>query len=451
MPLHFPNLKTVRLALSSGAVPEKIAAAPLTVEFGEEGEILIQAKGRLPSAASTKLKALGVTSRRSSLGETQSFCCWQQLLPVEKVAGESQISEKSVVLFELHDRTQLPELVDEMLRLGNDRQAFRHLHAKGSDRTLLKVTGAPYYSLLRAIDGHKATNGDAAGAPIAYWEQSPRVWVQLGYKHASTGKIEPPAGQMLFIRPAHDWTFLDEAPLEDIYSVLDFPLSQQPTDAEPRELSERLQVPLRLVEGGAGDAAELWVLKENAVEQVEQFVRAADDRLLARLSFAVTGEENPTVVLRARPSKQAFPVLVLNALGCRTHLKLTNLFVPIGWRLHPPLRRDIVAKLLAPDKNRIVWLEPGDDSFAPHSLPDAAFRPLSDWVEYIIERDTDAMDAWVSAYRFDFEPFVCKDDADHSPKKPPKRKPQPQQLPPEDRPAREEVRNPQQPDITEHV
>ena len=471
MPLHFPNLKTLRLALSTGAVPEKIAAAPLRAVLGDDADVLILAKGRLPAGASQKLKALGVTSRRGGMGSAQNFCCWQQLLPAEKVAGEAQVNEKSVVLFELRDSAQLPELVDEMLRLGNDRQAFRHVQIDGSQRTLLKVTGAPYYSLLRAIDGQAAGNGSAA--PIAYVEQASRVWVQLGYRHASAGNLKPRAGQMLFIRPPHEWTFLDEAPLEDIYSVLDFPLPRQPSAAEPRVLNDRLQVPLRLVEGGADDDAELWVLKSNAIDQIEQFVRAADDRLLSRLSFAVTDDDNPTVVLRARPSKRAAPVLVLDALGCRTHLKLTNLFVPTGWRLHPPLRRDVVAGLLAPDKNHIVWLEPfgrsshsfaaggtglegqathpPDGDFTPRSLPDAAFRPLSDWVEYIVERDTDAMDAWVSAYRFDFEPFVCKDDVAEAPKKPPRRKPQPRELRREDSSGRGDASLAEEPEITEHI
>ena len=454
MPLHFPNLQTLRLALSSGAVPEAIAAAPLEATFGEEGEILVQARGKLPPGASTKLKALGVSSTRTRLTDAETFCCWHQLLPVEKVAGATELTEKSVVLFELQEAKQLPELVDEMLRLGNDRQAFRHVQAGDSLRTLLRVTGAPYYSLLRAIDGHAAQNG----APVAYVEQSPRVWVQLGYHHATAGTIQPPPGQMLFVRPPRDWKFLNEAPLADIYSVLDVQLPQQPAAAHASELDQKLQVPLRMVAGGAGDAAELWVLTKNAIEQVERFVCAADDRLLARLSFAVSQGENPTVVLRARPSKQALPVLVLDALACRTHLKLSNLFVPVGSRLHPPLRRDVVAKLLAPDKERLVWLEPDADasadqsgSFVPRSLPDSAFRPLHDWVDYIVESDTAAMDAWVSAHRFDFEPFVCKDDS-QADKKPPKRgKPAQRELPPEDRDRPRTVARRPNSEVAEHI
>ena len=39
------------------------------------------------------------------------------------------------------------------------------------------------------------------------------------------------------------------------------------------------------------------------------------------------------------------------------YLKLPNLFLPVGTRLHPPLRRDQVRKLLADDTSQIVWYE----------------------------------------------------------------------------------------------
>ena len=41
------------------------------------------------------------------------------------------------VLFELQETTLLPELVGEILRLGNDRQSFRWLQADGKDVALL--------------------------------------------------------------------------------------------------------------------------------------------------------------------------------------------------------------------------------------------------------------------------------------------------------------------------
>ena len=138
----------------------------------------------------------------------------------------------------------------------------------------------------------------------------------------------------------------------------------------------------------------------------------ADDQLLSRLAFAAVEKDGrQMIVLRVRPSKQPPPVLVLSAVGYRRYLRLANLFVPCGKRLHPPLRRDAVAKLLAADGKHITWLHPeADGAFTPESLPEDAFRPLSQWVDYVLDREHQALTAWVQSHRFDFESFVCADD-----------------------------------------
>src|SRR5207249_4446581 len=104
---------------------------------------------------------------------------------------------------------------------------------------------------------------------------------------------------------------------------------------------DKFTVPLRLAPGPATEPPELWVLRGDGVEQIDALVRDADDRLLDRLAFAV-GEWNGerVAVLRARPTKGGPPVLVLDdALACRTYLRLPNLYLPVGQRLRPPLRR----------------------------------------------------------------------------------------------------------------
>src|SRR5262249_19557120 len=94
----------------------------------------------------------------------------------------------------------------------------------------------------------------------------------------------------------------------------------------------------------------------------------------------------------------------------KPYWKLPNLFLPVGKRLHPTLRRDAVRKLLADDADQVVWLYPDDkNSFTPEFVPDAAFRSLEDWGDYVIEAEQQALSAWIGATRFDFEHFVCKE------------------------------------------
>ncbi len=109
------------------------------------------------------------------------------------------------------------------------------------------------------------------------------------------------------------------------------------------------------------------MIREDAIAELDFLVGTADDRLLARLSFAVIeAAAGPTVVLRVRPSRLAPPVIELPAASSRPFQKLPNLFVPCGSRLKPPLRRDAVRKLLADDPAVVTWLYPvGDGRFTP--------------------------------------------------------------------------------------
>jgi len=205
------------------------------------------------------------------------------------------------------------------------------------------------------------------------------------HTHPLAEQIKAPAGKWLLLRAPHEWTHVPEAKLHDIYEVLDFELPDKRAAWRDLALPAPIRVPVKLTRSGTAEAAELWVLREAGIAQLEEFVRSADNALLARLAFAV-GEHDGLriVVLRVRPSKAAAPVLVIDGLACRSFLRIPNLFLPIGQSLYPPLRRDAVVKLLAGDAARVTWLTPhADGTFTPESLADDAFRPLSEWIDYV--------------------------------------------------------------------
>jgi hypothetical protein len=406
---RFPNLDTLQLALTARIVPDAVSLAPAAAHVDPAGPVWVQPSAAVPVPSQAELKRMGVeVIKRSPRSLDVSVGCWPQLLPIRRTGPVVPPTDRTPVVFEL-DESQLPELVGEILRLGNDRQGFRWLQHDGRlrPRALLRVVGPPYYALLRAVDREAPTG------PVAYIEQAPRVLVELGYTHPLAGKLQVPPGKLLLLRPPRVWTFLDEAPFRDLYEILDFALPQPEIHWRPVEPARRIAVPLRLARGGE-EPAELWVLGDRGEEQVEALVRDADERLVQRLAFAVALEgegDRATVLLRARPSKLPLPVLVLDGVGYRPYLKLPNLFLPCGTRLHPPLRRDAVARLLASDPASVTWLRSGPDgSFQPERLPEDAFRPLSQWVDYVLDREHRALEAWVQAARFDFEPFVCRDD-----------------------------------------
>jgi hypothetical protein len=418
MILKFPDLTTLRLALTSGVVPAAVGAAPATAGVDESGIVWVETAASLSRTAQRELRNLGVETARAIAADiVTEVSCWAELLPLQPDPSFPETTNLTPVLFRLSDGTALAGLVSEMLRLGNDRQGFRWLEdGKGQAKALLRVVGPPYYSLLRAVD-----RIGKHGAPVAFVERAPRVWVELGHTHPFAEHLKPPEGKLLLLRAPRLWTLLDDAPFRDVYEVLEFGLPASPSPLSDAEPGRRIRVVPTLKAGGTVEGAELWVLREGGVEELNRFVQNSDDRILNRLAFAV-GEAGgrTTVVVRVRQSRQAAPVLVLNAEPYKQYLKLSNLFVPAGMRLHPPLRRDVVRNLLADDADRVTWLAPRPDgTFTPESLPENAFRPLSDWVDYVLDHESQALQAWVQAAQFDFEGFVCADDQPAKPRKGP--------------------------------
>jgi cellulose synthase operon protein C len=429
MILKFPNLDTLRLALLSGAVPSSVSLTPASAGYDEQEALWVETAAALPRAAQNELKKLGVLiARTNGSTATADITCWPELLPLLADKGPIDRPEQTPVLFDLSSGEELSRFVMEILRLGNDRQSYRWLdpspqtplpseeRGRGEGpRTLLRVVGPPYYTLLRALN----RNGDQT-APRAFLERAPRVWIELGWTHPLADHLKPADGKLLLLQPPCRWTPLDEAPFHDIYEVLEFPLPNVPSRYREGTLDGKMKVTPSLKTGGSPDGAEFWVLGGEALAELNYFVQNANDQLLHRLAFAVGEQDGKhTVVLRVRQSKLPPPVLTLNAVGYRPFQRLPNLFLPVGKNLHPPLRRDIVRKMLADDPSIVTWLSPHEGgSFTPCSLPEDSFRPLMDWIDYVLDRDRQALQAWVQAAQFEFEPFICDEDHKDKPKKP---------------------------------
>src|SRR5260370_1361088 len=392
----FPDFDTCRLALTSGVVPPAVSLAAAVGGIDNDGRPWVEPSVKPTRPMVNALAKLGVSGAKSFPTLGVDLVNWLQLLPVSKETEPPVLTGQTPVLFELPDAAQLPVVVGEMMRLSNDRQSFRWLkEEEGTGTVLLRVVGPPYYTLLRALDREEAKKMPRIRA---YLERAPRVWVEIGWTHDLVAKIQPQEGQSLLLRAPRDWVFLTDAPFRDIYEILDFKLPQARLDWVAAELKKRLTVPLRLIDGDRADP-ELWVLRGNAADQLDALVRDAREGTLQRLLLAVgEADGETTIVLPVRPSKHPPPQLVLYAPPSAKFLKLDNLFVPVGTKIHPVLRRDPIRKLLAEDPAQITWLEPLTDKpahFTPESLPEDAFRPLADWVEYVLNHDRQQLSAGV--------------------------------------------------------
>ena len=418
MYLQFSDLDSVALAITSGVIPEGVATAAARAAV-ESGRVLIAASPNLGPTELEQLASWGITTSDTNPAKPlRNYGSWFELFPLEPTGLPSQADDTKAVLFEVCDESQFPGIVNEILRQGNDRQSFRYVEVNGERRLLLRVLGPPYYSLLRSQD---------SGQTRAFVEAQARVWVQVGYRHRFQEQLVPAPGQHLLLGAPDEWRVFAEHTFKDIYHAARFRLGKQQVEIQNIETNMRLNVPLRMCRGSTDDPPELFVIRNNAIRQLDEFVGSASDEVLKRLAFVVTEPTEsipePIVVIRVRPGRTPAPVLVFDALAYRRYLKIPNLFVPVGQRIHPPLRREAIRDLLAADEANIVWLEPepGDDTrrsigFTPTHVRETQFRPLSDWIDYTIERDVEHVRLWQSSHVFEFQSFICKDSK--APRKP---------------------------------
>lgn len=421
MILQFPDLNTFRLAVVSGTVSQKHQYAPAKIGLSDEGLVFVKATGRLTKKETTELAKIGAKSVRKVLAQLRIVQCWPQFFELTKIS-ETEITDRTPVLFGFKTEEQFVRLASEIMRLGNDRQSYRFLDdPRGQFKGILRVFGPPYYSLLSAIEPSQR-NGDPNSSVqeiLAFTERAPGIWIQFGYNHPLLSRVTVPAGEQLLIESSQHWHNVKEAPYKDIYETLDIELPDSPIRLEDRPLEAKISVPLGLEVSGSGDPAELWVLKDRASEQVEKLIRSSDNQLLSRLAFAVAEtDDETTVVVRLRPSKQPAPVVVLDGIEFRPYLKLPNLFLPTNKRLNPPLRRDAVAKLLANDSAIITWLYPDENrgGFRAEQIMDSAFQPIENWVDYVMDREATKLTTWSKSFQYEFEQIICGENKAKPPK-----------------------------------
>ena len=146
-----------------------------------------------------------------------------------------------------------------------------------------------------------------------------------------------------------------------------------------------------------------------------------------RLSFAVADNPNgpPTVILRTRR-------VAVRSIGPANYRarQVDRLQNPQGLRQFvPPGRNAPSADFAERCPVHAVFQERRSASdcladagengrFTPETVADEAFRPLEDWVDYIIDHDRKILQSWVQATQFDFEHFICTSDHDDKPKGP---------------------------------
>lgn len=401
----FPSVESLQVALTSALVPPDVQEAPVQWGTAPDGTLELAPSVAVAPRYRKGLKTAGVELRAPTT-TLSPVSCWAEVLAPTRI-GEPE-GGLPQVLFSLTKAGQtLLELCGELLRLGCDRQELRMLDGQPLE-ALVRVSDPPWFVLSRALDH---LDGLRAYVPTPVGQE--RVWTEVGFSHPLDTRLDASPGHLVLVTGEGRWLRPPEGPWTDVDQLVvpaGLPIAQR---HEAAPAPPRLAVHLTLARAARPEQPSLYVL-ENGRAQVEQLVRSTPETQLDHVVFAVIGE---TVVLRARPGREANTGALPGRPYARV-LDMPNLFAPVGLTVEPPLRRDRLRTWLAPDPDLVTWLEPkeGSQAFGRPSVLEAAFRPLTDWVDYVIDGATATLETWVRSATFDFEPFAALEDVGPAPR-----------------------------------
>jgi len=396
--LSFPDDDTLLLALTSGLVPSEVAGQGASFARHPDGAILVSPEAKLTREVLGQLETAGIPYARTGL-KGREVCCWGEMLAPTRTKGADA---SRLVLFVLPPDACL-SLASEMLRLGCDRQDFCFL--PDQEVALLRAIDPPYFTLASVLDGSRRARAFTPSPP-----GQEALWVELGWAHPLRESLKTPNDQLVLVGSDGRWQRLPNGPWRSVYELIEIAVPTRDAKA-PIPPPGKIGVSLRLRPGGRDDPASLWVLRSDGIGQLEALVRTVSDELLSRLLFAASGKkDDPTVVLWVRPGRQAPPELVVSGEAYLPFPRLPNLFLPRGFSLEPPLRRDRLQETLVADAESLTWLARGEgEAFRAESLPERAFHPLTDWVEYIVHSRAAALEPWARSALFEFEAFEARE------------------------------------------
>lgn len=394
--LVFPSEEALQLALRTGLIPVEVQRAAVQAGQTADGEIEVAPRTAVNARVKKALAGAGVQLRDAS-SPLEERSCWAEVLSPRAV-GEPE-GPLPLVLFAVQGERSLLDVAGELLRLGCDRQELRvvkspHAHA------LLRVVEPPWFVLSRALDG---LDGLRAFLPTVPGQD--RLWTEVGFSHPLGATLEAPEDGLVLMTRAGPWWQLADGEWLDIDRLLT-PVGLG--DVAPQSTQSdvpKVEVRLSLARAAKPELPTLYVVR-NGQGAVESLVRSTPEAQLENILFVVTGD---LVVLRARPGREANTLALPGVAFARVH-ELPNLYAPAEATIEPPLRRDRLRTWLAPDPDAVTWLEPTPNGFRRLSVLEAAFRPLTEWVDYVIDGAGETLTSWARSARFDFEPFVALED-----------------------------------------
>jgi len=396
--LAFRDDESLRVVLTSGLCPPEVQARPAQVARAADGALILAPAEPLPKQALAGLRAAGITVDAKLPGDARSVRCWAEAIAPDRVAIAKL---PSLVLLTTPAVDDVVDLAAELLRLGCERQEL----LMGTAGGVIRVTDPPTYTIMRALDRE---HGIRAYAPDPPGQDA--VWTELGYRHPLAARATPEPGHLLLVGP-DGWRSVRDDGWKSLDSVLELAVPGERLDLARGTPPARRRVELRLAPGRR-EPASLWVIREHGLAAIDKMLAYLPDDVVARLTFAATAGDTPTIIVRARTSRHPPPDLSLAAEVYAPLAHMPDVYSPAGAIVEPPLRRERLRTILGVESGQVAWLapvnaaEPNRGPFRVERLPDSAFTPLAEWADYVIHASAKELAPWLRAATFDLAAFV---------------------------------------------
>ncbi len=150
-------------------------------------------------------------------------------------------------------------------------------------------------------------------------------------------------------------------------------------------------------------APELWIVPEAEQSRLEDQLAvlpqdALQDYLFTRQTLPASGEGVLLIRLRRGQPVEAVP---FGGRGFAPYKGIAGLWLPVDRDLRPPVRRDVYLRLFAVTSGQIILVDGDATQLTVLRVPDAAFRPLIELVDYIIQSEIQDLDARLARSVFD--------------------------------------------------
>ncbi len=102
MILKFPDLDTLRLAITSGAAPPAVAFSAAVAGGDDRGRVWVETAAPLPRDVQNRLREIGVQiSKAKGAVEQVAVSSWPEIMPLRADSDSVERLEQTPILFEI--------------------------------------------------------------------------------------------------------------------------------------------------------------------------------------------------------------------------------------------------------------------------------------------------------------------------------------------------------------